>query len=387
MDKGEQMTKDTKPLTIGLVIDDSLDRPDGVQQHVLTLGRWLTGKGHTVHYLTSTTQRSDLPRIHSLARNLPMTFNGNRLGIPIAADRKAIAQLFRDVTFDVLHINMPYSPLLAGKIIAAAPPSTTIVGTFHIMPWNTLTSVGTHLLGAIQRRQLGRFRQVIAVSTPAAEFAAKALRVDPIVIGNPVRVLGFSQARDAELALRDEQPEGQPVKIFFLGRLVERKGILELLAAAARLRELTTTPFELVVGGKGPLQDTCLRYVAETNLDDITTFLGYVAEDDKAELLAAADIVALPSTGGESFGISVVEALAACRGAVIAGDNAGYRTVMEGLENQLIDATNTEAFAQLLQGFVEDPQRRDDASAKQVETAQRFDVDYIGRRVIEIYGS
>lgn len=104
------MTTNPTPLTIGLVIDDSLDRPDGVQQHVLTLGRWLTGKGHTVHYLTSTTQRTDIPRIHSLAKNLPITFNGNRLGIPLPADRSAIRQLFTDVHFDVLHINMPYSP-------------------------------------------------------------------------------------------------------------------------------------------------------------------------------------------------------------------------------------------------------------------------------------
>lgn len=141
------MTTNPTPLTIGLVIDDSLDRPDGVQQHVLTLGRWLTGKGHTVHYLTSTTQRTDIPRIHSLAKNLPITFNGNRLGIPLPADRSAIRQLFTDVHFDVLHINMPYSPLLAGAIINAAPATTRIVGTFHIMPWSTLTKVGTHALG------------------------------------------------------------------------------------------------------------------------------------------------------------------------------------------------------------------------------------------------
>lgn len=379
------MTTNPTPLTIGLVIDDSLDRPDGVQQHVLTLGRWLTGKGHTVHYLTSTTQRTDIPRIHSLAKNLPITFNGNRLGIPLPADRSAIRQLFTDVHFDVLHINMPYSPLLAGAIINAAPATTRIVGTFHIMPWSTLTKVGTHALGAIQRRQLTRFHEIIAVSQPAADFATTALHVTPTIIGNPVRMLGFNQAREAELNQSAELSANERVRIFFLGRLVERKGAGELLKAAVRLREITTTPFELVIAGKGPLFDTYLRYVAETGLDDITSFPGYIAEDDKPELLAAADIVALPSTGGESFGISVVEALAACRGAVIAGDNPGYRTVMDGLEDRLVDATDTEAFAQLLAHYVDNADARATASAEQHEAAQRFDVDYIGRRVLEIY--
>lgn len=189
---------------------------------------------------------------------------------------------------------MPYSPLLAGAIINAAPATTRIVGTFHIMPWSTLTKVGTHALGAIQRRQLTRFHEIIAVSQPAADFATTALHVTPTIIGNPVRMLGFNQAREAELNQSAELSANERVRIFFLGRLVERKGAGELLKAAVRLREITTTPFELVIAGKGPLFDTYLRYVAETGLDDITSFPGYIAEDDKPELLAAADIVALP---------------------------------------------------------------------------------------------
>ncbi|WP_435299274.1 glycosyltransferase family 4 protein [Timonella sp. A28] len=382
------MTEETtdKPLTIGLVIDDSLDSTDGVQQHVLTLGRWLTGKGHTVHYLTSTTKRTDVPRIHSLAKNLRLKFNGNRLGIPLPASSEPIKELFDTVEFDVLHIHMPYSPFMAGRVIAHAPRTTTIVGTFHILPWSWLTKYGTKVLGWIQRKQLQRFKQVIAVSSPAAAFAREALQVSPIVIGNPVRVLGYENAHKAEMERAQQHPaEDAPVRIFFLGRLVERKGISELLAACRRLVDITDTPFEIVVGGKGPLYDELMTYIATHGLDKITSFIGYVAEDDKAELLAQSDIVALPSTGGESFGISVVEALAACRGVVIAGDNPGYRTVMDSLEDQLIDARDTEAFALMLKRYVENRDERTAASKRQVEQARRFDVDYIGRKVIEVY--
>jgi phosphatidyl-myo-inositol alpha-mannosyltransferase len=372
-----------KALTIGLVIDDSLDRPDGVQQHVLTLGEWLAAQGHEVHYLTSTTERTDRPNMHSLAKNLRLKFNGNRLGIPMPAPTRGITALLDEVDFDVLHINMPYSPLLAGRIVNRAHASTRIVGTFHILPWTWLTRWGAKALGLVQRRQLKKFGQVIAVSTPAAAFAADALKVTPIVIGNPVDVARFTQARDAELAR--VVPDGEPVRIVFLGRLVERKGAGELLRAVVHVRSLTERPVEVVIGGTGPLREELSAYVRNNGLGEVVSFIGYVAEEDKAELLAGADVVALPSTGGESFGISVVEALAASRGVVLAGDNPGYRTVMEGLEDQLVDATNTVRFAELLTHYVEGRAARSEASARQVAHAARFDVNAIGAQVVRVY--
>lgn len=384
---GQGVAGQGAPLRVGLVIDDSLDRPDGVQQHVLTLGAWLSGQGHEVHYLSSTTVRTDLANMHSLARNLRLKFNGNRLGIPLPAPARGITALLGSVDFDVLHINMPYSPLLAGRVITRARPGTRVVGTFHILPWTRLTRWGTRLLGLVQRRQLRRFTTVIAVSAPAAVFAAEALHVSPVVIGNPVDVARFAQAREAELA-RVAEPAGtdqHPVRIVFLGRLVERKGAGELLRAVAALRALTPAPVQVVLGGTGPLRDELEAYVAAQGLGDCVEFIGYVAEEDKAALLAGADVVALPSTGGESFGISVVEALAASRGVVLAGDNPGYRTVMEGLEDQLVDATDTPAFAIALKRYVDDAAARTEASARQVIHAGRFDVNVIGAQVLEVY--
>ena len=384
---GQGVAGQGAPLRVGLVIDDSLDRPDGVQQHVLTLGAWLSGQGHEVHYLSSTTVRTDLANMHSLARNLRLKFNGNRLGIPLPAPARGITALLGSVDFDVLHINMPYSPLLACRVITRARPGTRGVGTFHILPWTRLTRWGTRLLGLVQRRQLRRFTTVIAVSAPAAVFAAEALHVSPVVIGNPVDVARFAQAREAELA-RVAEPAGtdqHPVRIVFLGRLVERKGAGELLRAVAALRALTPAPVQVVLGGTGPLRDELEAYVAAQGLGDCVEFIGYVAEEDKAALLAGADVVALPSTGGESFGISVVEALAASRGVVLAGDNPGYRTVMEGLEDQLVDATDTPAFAIALKRYVDDAAARTEASARQVIHAGRFDVNVIGAQVLEVY--
>jgi len=99
-------SKDLK-LTIGLVIDDSLDRPAGVQQYVLIVGEWLRSRGHEVYYLAGATTRSDLKNVYSLSRNIGVRFNGNQMRIPLISSRRQIHRLLNQVHFDVLHVQMP----------------------------------------------------------------------------------------------------------------------------------------------------------------------------------------------------------------------------------------------------------------------------------------
>ena len=120
------------PLTVGLVLDDSLDRPDGVQQHVLTLGAWLSDQGHRVHYLATTTRRTDLADLHDVGSALSVRFNGNRLSTPLPASARHLRTVLAAGGFDVLHVAMPYSPLMAGRVVARADESTAVVGTFHL---------------------------------------------------------------------------------------------------------------------------------------------------------------------------------------------------------------------------------------------------------------
>src|SRR5579875_4032120 len=100
-------------MKIGMVLDDTLDTPDGVQQYVLQVGRWLSAQGHDVHYLVGATTRTDIPNIHSLSRNKQVRFNGNRMSMPLPASRKKLKQFLRTEQFDVLHVQVPYSPFMA----------------------------------------------------------------------------------------------------------------------------------------------------------------------------------------------------------------------------------------------------------------------------------
>lgn len=358
----------TEPLTVGLVLDDGLDAPDGVQQYVLTVARHLAERGHQVHLIASTTTRTDLERLHVLGRNLRVRFNGNVLSTPLPARAADVDRLLADVPFDVLHVQVPHSPVLSGRLVRRAPADVAVVGTFHILPDSPLTAWGTRALGLAERRALRRFDAMLAVSPPAAQFARAAFGVPARVVPNPVDLARFTAPppRDAV---------DEPLRVVFLGRLVARKGPRELVDAAAYVvdHRLAARPWTLTLAGTGPLRDDLRRRVELAHLEDRVELPGFVAEEDKAALLGGADLVVLPSTGGESFGISVVEAMAAGGGPVLAGDNAGYRSTMAGLEDQLVDAKDHGAFGRALARWIVDDDARAAAVVRQREAVRRFD--------------
>lgn len=362
-------------LRIGLAIDDGLDRPDGVQQIILTLGRRLTTLGHEVHYLTSATERTDLPYLHVLSRTVAVKFNGNRLGTPLPLRRRTARALLNRLDLDVLHVAMPYSPFLAGQLVSAAGPRTAVVGQFMIYPQDSLTRWGIRALGTLERSRLRRFDALSALSEAAQESAEGAYRRPVPVIGAPVELPDPVTVAAAAVP-----------RLVFLGRLVERKGPRELIAAAGALHRADPgRRWTLTLAGRGPLLDELRAAAERERIADRVDFPGFVAEEDKSALLAGADLVVLPSLGGESFGISVVEAQATATGVVIAGDNPGYRTTMAGLEAQLVDPRDTAAFARLLGRWLDDPAGRSAVVSAQRAAAQRFEAGAITERTLRWY--
>lgn len=368
-----------KNLTIGLVLDDSLDSTDGVQQYVITLGRWLSKKGHAVHYITSDTKRSDLQNLHVLSKRIKTRFNGNRGGSPLPAHPQAVKKLLKDIHFDVLHIQVPYSPFMAGQMITHAPDTTAVVGTFHIFPESRLVTIATRGLGMWVNKQLKRFDAFMSVSEAAQKFSGQTFRIPSEIVPNMFDISKFTVS---------PQDKDTGISVVFLGRLVERKGVMQLLQAISYIQEnkLVSKEYRVVIGGKGLLRDKLEAFVSTHNLQDIVSFTGFVAEEEKAHFLAAGDVAVFPSTGGESFGISLLEALAATPGTVLAGDNAGYRTVMGPFESQLFDPNATKEFAELLAQHMNDAALRKDIHKKQKAYVKRFDTDVVAKKILAIYG-
>lgn len=365
-------------LKIGFVLDDSLDSTDGVQQYVITLGKWLTSQGHSVKYLVGKSNRQDLDGIHSLGKNINVRFNQNALSIPLPTSRSKIRKIIDIEDFDVLHVQMPFSPFLAGRIISAAKPRTALVGTFHVLPASNFVSSATKVLGRVVGKRLARIDVVCCVSEPARKYMNQVFHIDGKVIPNGVDVSSFRPVyHKLETSIKP--------KIVFLGRLVERKGVEYLLRAFAQMKN--RDQISLVIGGKGPLLNSLKRTVSSLGIDHLVSFIGFVPETEKAELLRSATIAVFPSVGGESFGIVLVEAIAAGANVVIGGDNPGYRTVLSGPIEQLVDPQDVVEFSKRLVSIIENPTLAHKLHNSQQNLLTKFDIETVGPKIFDLYQS
>ncbi|MDB5186211.1 MAG: glycosyltransferase, partial [Candidatus Saccharibacteria bacterium] len=364
---------------IGFVLDDTLDKPDGVQQYVLTLGAHFTGQGHEVHYLVGETTRKDIANVHSLARNIKVRFNQNRLSIPLPSRKSTLKLLLETQAYDVIHVQMPFSPQMGGRIIAAVPHSTAVVATFHILPYSVLEKVASRLLATMQTSSLKRIDQVVSVSEPAAVFAKAAFSVDSVVVPNAVDIKKFSRGRALE-KYKDN------FVILFLGRLVERKGVLQLLKAVAAKKDfLSQQNVKVVVCGKGPLGSKVQRYIKEKDLETLVNFVGFIEEAEKPDYLASADVAVFPSISGESFGIVLIEAMAAGSKVVIGGNNPGYASVLAQNESTLFEPKSIKSFTEILEKFVQNEALCTEVHDVQQELVGQYDITVVAAQVMDVY--
>lgn len=367
-------------MKIGFVLDDGLDRIDGVQQYILTLGGWLQSKGHEVAYLVGETRRTDIKGVHSMSKNVKVRFNGNSLSIPLPASRRKIKKVLKDEQFNVLHIQVPYSPFMGAKTIKLSSPETSVVGTFHIYPYGWLSRWGSILLAVGLWRTVRMFDRFVSVSEPAAGFARRyyGIKSDKIV----PNLVDTSIFRPSEPKQNTEIQHA-----LFLGRLVERKGCQQLLEAINTLNQSKKLPdsFVLNICGDGPQRRELESYVIKNQLSNVVRFHGYVTEDQKIKFMQKADVSIFPSLGGESFGIVLIEAMAAGGGVVLAGDNPGYRSVLGAVEGSLFDASESEALAKHLNGVMSDRRFREKLYQKQQKRVSEFDVETVGKQMLEIY--
>jgi phosphatidylinositol alpha-mannosyltransferase len=367
-------------LKIGLVLDDGLDAPDGVQQYILALGHWLTRQGHEVRYLVGFTKRRDIPGLYSLSKNVSVRFNGNRMSIPLPAKRSAIQKVLSAEAFDVLHVQVPYSPFMAARLIKAAPQSTAVIGTFHIAPNGSVVTLGTKALGLWLRPSLRRFDDMVGVSQAAVSFAAETFGGASGIVPNMIEYPRFNSADPFK-----RYDDGVPT-ILFLGRLVPRKGCRLLLEAATKLMHDNIVPeFRIVICGKGPLEAELKEYVTQHDLTSIVEFAGFVEEADKPKYYASANVSVFPSSGGESFGIVLLEAMASGKAAVLAGDNPGYRSVMSPRSELLFDPLDPAGLAERIKMLLTDREKRMDAAAWGAAYAAEFDSEKVGTRLLERY--
>ena len=368
-------------MKIAFAIDDTLDVSDGVQQAVITIGEKLRTMGHDVHYLCSDTNRIDISGVHSLAKTFKVAFNGNAMRIPRPTSRKKIKTLLLKENFDVIHVQMPYSPMFVEKIILSAPKNTKIFGTFHILPYKNFNKFATSVLGKIVKKSLKKIDQVISVSEPARDFCRSAFKVDSVVVPNPVDIKKYTVKKPAKYVKK---------RIVFLGRLVERKGAKELLMAYKELLtinpELISTT-SLIIAGKGEQEKLLTKIAKDFPKEADIQFLGFIKEEEKSIFLNSADIAVFPSKAGESFGIVLIEAMAAGSRLILAGDNPGYRSVLQNFPELLVDPKNKKAFSLALIRLLEVNNKNTIISSKLKKHVTQYDVEKVCDALVKLYRS
>jgi phosphatidylinositol alpha-mannosyltransferase len=364
---------------IGHILDDRIDKPDGVQQVVRGLGEWMRAQGHEVHYIVGETEdTSAVPNIHVAARNLPVSFNGNKLSIPLPTAQRKLRRLMSELDLDILHVHVPYSPFMGAKAIKGSAQHVAVTGTFHVLPYNFFARYGTKLLGFWLRSSLKRFHSLYGGTPAAAGFASWSMGIQAEVMPHPIDFKLFEPARH-------RQPDDGKLRIVFLGRLVPRKGAFQLVKAIAGLSPDIRATIAVHIGGKGELQPAIEAYIKKNQLEDTVQLDGFIEEKAKPAYLAQADIAIFPSIAGESFGISLLEPMAAGAGITVGGSNPGYSAVLADWPEALFDAKDSTVFTKYLQGLIADPALRERIGTQQRAAVAQYDINLVGKRWLGVY--
>lgn len=361
-------------MRIGLVCPYTWDIPGGVQYHVRDLAETLLALGHHVQVLTPANDEDDLPSYVTCAgRAVPIRYNGSvaRLQFgPVAAAR--VRRWLRDGHFDVLHVHEPAAPSLS--LLTCVLAKGPIVATFHAA---TVRSRWLSAVGGVLQPFMERIAGRIAVSDLARRVQVEHLGGDAIVIPNGVDVSHFASAAPLP---------GYPragMTIGFLGRFDERRKGLPILLEALALVASAHPDLHLLVAGRGDESDLY------DELPDIlagrVTVLGEISEDDKARMLASIDIYCAPNLGGESFGVILVEAMAA-GAAIVASDLDAFRRVLnDGTAGVLVGRSNVSALAAGLSELLGDPARREKLVLAGQLAVQEYDWPVVCERVLAVY--
>lgn len=370
-----------KTLKIGLVFDDTLDSNDGVQQYVKSLGGWLIDQGHQVRFLVGETHNAGRfqPFVRSLSRNITIRGNQNKMFLPFFSSGKAIKRVLDEEQFDVLHVMMPTNPFMGSRVVRRSG-SVPVLGTFHMVGGTWFINMGARALKLVQRRTLSRISHYLSVSTAAQSFEKQYFGIESEVSPNMVDMSAFAAGEQKEFL------RGERGTITFLGRLVERKGAIHLLQALRILhQEDKLDGVRVNMCGDGELRDELEAFVSTHQLHEHVLFHGFIDESEKGDFLASADIAVFPSTGGEAFGIVLIEAMSTGSTITLGGDNAGYRTVLGGREELLFEPKDHGALAERLDYFLSSKTARRAAIKWQDSEVLQYDVDTVGRDMVRRY--
>lgn len=326
-------------MRIGVVCPYDLDAPGGVQQQCIELSDRLAEGGDDVVLIAAGRVGASADRV---GVGGTIKIRANRSTVPLTAAPGAWRRVREALsTVDVAHVHEPLMPLVGWAALAAGVPT---VATFHADPpaWVSGAYAYAPLLDRVFRRA------VISAVSPVAARAIPDRWGEVTVVPNAIAVDSY-----------DRPVERNGRRAVFLGRDDPRKGLDILLGIWPRVQEAVADAELVVMGASRP------------DSGEGVTFLGTVTGEEKADTLAASGVYVAPNTGGESFGIVVVEAMAAgC--AVVASALPAFEAVLAGT-GRLVPVGDPDALASALIELLTRPDEARALGTESREAVRRFD--------------
>jgi phosphatidylinositol alpha-mannosyltransferase len=355
---------------VALVCPYAWDDPGGVQVHVRELGVRLRERGSEVLVLTPVRRRAEEPWVVAAGTPVNLRYNASSAPIdPRPWSRPLVRGALATFAPDVVHVHEPLAP--STSMWATLEARAPVVATFHSgIDRSRLYDLATPLL----RRVAARLAIRVAVSRRAEQVAARRIGGVYELVPNGVDVGRFAAAPPRDL--------GAGTKALFVGRLDERKGFPIAVAAFERLA-LERPDLRLIVVGDGPQREAV--GMLPTDLRDRVTMLGALPNAEVPAVAAACDLYLGPSVGGESFGVVLIEAMAAGL-PVVASAVPGYdEVVRDGVEGLLVAPRDPAALAAAAARVLDDPELAARFGAAGRERAASFDWGGVVERLETLY--
>ena len=359
-------------LRIGLLCPYSLTTPGGVQGQVMGLARALRKMGHEVRVLGPCDGAPPDTFVTPIGESLPTVANGSIA--PLAPDPSAALRtirVLRDEQFDVLHIHEPLTP--GASITALVMRTAPIVATFHAagesLSYKYLSAPLKGFASAIDHR--------VAVSKDAVLLAQRYIGGDYQILPNGVELDRFiASSQNASITHGDSSLIRR--SIFFCGRHEPRKGLEVLLQAHATLPDNV----DLWIASEGPETERLKREWAG---DSRIMWLGRISDAEKAKRLSQADVFCAPSLGGESFGVVLIEAMAAAT-PIVASALDGYMNVAtHEVDALLVEPNDPAALEAALRRILLDQELAHRLVHRGQERATGFSMVQLASTYVDIY--
>jgi phosphatidylinositol alpha-mannosyltransferase len=371
-------------MKIGLVCPYNITKGGGVNEIVLATHDELVKRGHIVKIITP------LPRDAEVVDIPDVIFAGTStdfrspmhttVQVSASYDTDKIDEMLMHEQFDILHFHEPWIPMISRQILLR---STSVnIATFHAkVPETLMSRTVVRVVTPYMKSVMKYLHHLTAVSDSAAEYAA-ALTDQPItIIPNGIDLDKYHKPVLAAKA-KAKKAKG-PKTILYIGRLEGRKGVKYLLQAYQLLTQ-EMDDVQLIIAGDGPNREKLELLAEDLKLPNVS-FLGYISQELKVELLGQADIYCSPAIYGESFGIVLLEAMATDT-VIVAGSNSGYSDVMQELGAvSVVNPRDDVEFARRLKLLLENDPLRELWKKWAAEYVQQFSYEHVVDQYESLY--